>query len=81
MPMPDVRVRNLESWVLESLKAQAKKHGRTLELELRTLLHDEALRSKRELADSFRGFQQATSANGQAFRDSAELIRAARHRA
>ena len=56
--MSEVRVRNLESWVVTHLRDQAKRNGRSLEAELRDLLRREAARPKHELAtdlDRMRG--------------------------
>lgn len=48
--MGDVRVRNLDDNVVAELKDRAKRHGRSLESELRELLTKEAYRPRRELA-------------------------------
>ena len=52
--MTDVRVRNLEAWVVNSLRTRARANGRSLEGELRELLRQEALRPKEELAEELR---------------------------
>lgn len=44
--MADVRVRNLEDWIVEAIKAHAKRHGRSLEAELREVLRKEAMRPR-----------------------------------
>lgn len=49
--MPELRVRNMDDWVIMELKAQAKSHGRSLEAELREQLRELALRPRREMAD------------------------------
>lgn len=46
--MAEVRVRNLDDWVVTELRARAKRHGNSLEGELRQVLKQEALRQKRE---------------------------------
>lgn len=48
--MPQLRVRNLEDWVCQALKDQARRNGHSLEAELRDLLRAEARRPKQELA-------------------------------
>ena len=40
--MPDVLVRDIEPNVLEALKGRAKQHGRSLQIELKTILEQAA---------------------------------------
>ncbi len=40
--MPDVLVRDIEPDVLEALKGRAKQHGRSLQIELKTILEQAA---------------------------------------
>lgn len=49
--MSDLRVRNMDDWVIAELKAQAKAHGHSLEAELRERLRELALRPRQEMAD------------------------------
>ena len=49
--MSELRVRNVEDWVIAELKAQAKGNGRSLEAELRDRLCEIALRPRKEMAD------------------------------
>jgi antitoxin FitA len=49
--MSELRVRNMDDWILAELKAQAKAHGRSLEAELRERLLELALRPRQEMAE------------------------------
>ncbi len=55
--MAEVRVRNLEDWVVSELRARAKRHGNSLEGELREVLKEEVLRPKREAATELRALR------------------------
>lgn len=48
--MSELRVRNIDDWIITELKAQAKAHGRSLEAELRDRLRDLALGPRQEMA-------------------------------
>jgi plasmid stability protein len=48
--MTEVRVRNMEEWVVQALRARARGKGRSLEAELREVLLAEAMRSRLEFA-------------------------------
>jgi len=48
--MAEIRVRNLEEWVVEAFRLRARRNGHSLEGELRELLRQEALRRKNEIA-------------------------------
>jgi plasmid stability protein len=73
--MTDVRVRNVDPWVVESLRTRARANGKSLEGELRELLRREALRPKEELADEFRRMRDELKEKHGAFSDSATVIR------
>jgi plasmid stability protein len=49
--MSELRIRKLEEWITDALRARARRHDRSLEEELRVLLHDEVVREKKALAD------------------------------
>jgi plasmid stability protein len=57
--VPELRVRNLEGWVLQALKDQARSHGRSLEGELRDRLTELALQPRLEMADRTARLRQA----------------------
>jgi plasmid stability protein len=76
--MTDVRVRNVEDWVVESLRLRARANGQSLEGALRELLRQEAMRPKRELADRLRRTRAELYKKYGRLSDSAELIRAER---
>jgi antitoxin FitA len=48
--MAQIHVRNLEEWIVSSLRERAQHNGRSLEAELREVLRDEALRPRRRIA-------------------------------
>ncbi len=73
--MTDVRIRNVDSWIVESLKLRAHSHGNTLEGELRELLRQEAMRPKRELAGELLRMREELRRKYGTFSDSAALIR------
>jgi plasmid stability protein len=73
--MPELRVRNMEDWVIVELKAQAKAHGHSLEAELRDLLREIALRPRREMAERAARLRQAIAQEHGLLPDSAEAIR------
>ena len=49
--MTELRIRKLEDWVTSWLKAQAKRHHRSLEKELRELLTETVRSRKRQIAE------------------------------
>ncbi len=73
--MKEIRVRNLDEWVVESLGVRARARGQTLEGSLRELLHQEAMRPKLELADQLRQMREEMRNKYGTFSDSAALIR------
>ncbi len=78
--MTDVRIRNLDPWVVEWHRHQAKLDGRSLENELRQVLTEAALAKKHAIADEMRaGLEELRSKYGM-FSDSATVIREDRDR-
>lgn len=73
--MKDVRVRKLDDWIVNWFKTQAKRHGRSLESELRTALRELALQRKQQMADDMRTDLAALEQKYGLFSDSAVLIR------
>jgi plasmid stability protein len=73
--MTDVRVRNLDDWIVDSLRLQARAHGNSLEGELRELLRQHAIRPKTELAEELRSLRTELGPKSGKFSDSAEIIR------
>ncbi len=73
--MSDVRVRKLEDWVVGWFRTQAKRHGRSLEGELREVLTEAALRRKREIVAELRADLTLLEQKHGQFSDSAALIR------
>ena len=73
--MTDVRVRNLDEWVVDALRTRACANRRSLEGELRELLRQEALRPKQELADELHTMLDELRHPPRPFSDSAAIIR------
>jgi plasmid stability protein len=73
--MTEVRIRNVDEWVVESIRARARATGRSLEATLRELLRQEALRPKQALADELRRMRGELRQKYGTFTDSAALVR------
>lgn len=73
--MTEVRIRNVDDWVVDELRQQARLKGQTLEGTLRELLHQEALRPRRELAIKLREMREELRQKYGTFADSTALIR------
>ncbi len=78
--MKELRIRNVDDWVVEWHRTNARQGGKTLEGELRQILTDAALASKRALADELRADLDEFRAQGRVFSDSATLVREDRDR-
>jgi plasmid stability protein len=78
--MTEVRIRNVDDWVVEWHRHQAKIAGRTLESELRQVVTEAALANKRVIADEMRAGLAELRAKYGTFSDSAEAIREDRDR-
>jgi antitoxin FitA len=78
--MSEVRIRNVDDWVVEWHRTQAKLDGKTLETELRQILTDAALAKKRAIADEMRVSLDKFRSEGRFFSDSAKIIREDRDR-
>ena len=76
--MTSVRIRNLDERVVTELKYRAKRHGNSLENELRALLTDEAFRPRREAAERAFRIREAIRAEAGTLSDSTRFIREAR---
>jgi plasmid stability protein len=71
----DVRVRNVDDWVVEWHCHRARPEGRSLEGDLRQILTDAALAQKRAITAEMRtGIQELRAAYG-TFSDIAAIIR------
>jgi antitoxin FitA len=78
--MAEVRVRNVEDWVVAELRARAKRHGMSLEGELRETLKEEVLRPQREAAEELRTLREEMQAKYGLMSDSTIGIREDRDR-
>jgi hypothetical protein len=78
--MTEVRLRNVDNWVVEWHRHQAKLEGKSLESELCQVLTEAALAKKGALAAEMRaGLEELRSKYG-TFSDSAAIIREDRDR-
>lgn len=73
--MADVKVRKLDDWVVEAIKARARRAGRSLEEELRRVITDTALKAQHEFADRSAAWRKAMRRKHGTFSDSTPLIR------
>jgi hypothetical protein len=73
--MSEIRVRNLEPWVVEMLRDQAQHAGCSLEGFLRERLREEAMRKRLEWAARLKARQDEFRRKYGVLSDSAELIR------
>lgn len=73
--MSELRVRNMDDWVITELKARARGHGQSLEAELRDRLRELALRPRREMADRAARLRDAIAQEHGLLPDSAAAIR------
>jgi antitoxin FitA len=73
--MTELRIRNVDPWIVESLRLRARANGKSLEGELRELLRQEAMRPKEKLAEELRRMREELREKYGTFSDSAALIR------
>lgn len=73
--MTEIRIRNVDDWDVDQLRQQARLKGQSLEGRLRELLHEEALRPKRELNHKLRELREALRKKYGTFSDSTAIIR------
>lgn len=76
--MPDILVRGLSAEKIERLKDQARRHGRSLQSQARTILEEAAGSESEEIAAMLDEWRARVK--GRTFSDSAELIREDRER-
>ena len=73
--MAELRVRNLEEWVVDELKTQAKAKGRSLEADLRERLRELAMRPRQDMAERAARLRSAIAQECGLLPDSVEAIR------
>lgn len=73
--MAEVRVRKLDDWVVDWFRSQARRHGESLEGELRQVLTEAAQERKRAIAAGLRADLDALERQYGTFSDSAAFIR------
>ena len=73
--MAEVRIRNVDEWIVESLRHKARSQGQALETVLRELLWEEAMRRKRVLIEELRQMQEELRQKYGTFSDSTIGIR------
>jgi plasmid stability protein len=78
--MGELRVRNLDEQVVLEFRERARRHGRSLEAELRSFLSEEAFRPHRELADESERLCESIRARVGVLPDSTPYVREERDR-
>ena len=73
--MAEVKIRNLDDWVLSSHRTRAKAAGRSVEEELRHVLTESALAVRREWAEKLRKLHEEQVAKYGILEDSTPGIR------
>jgi plasmid stability protein len=73
--LTELRIGNLDDWVIAALQSQARRRGRSLDAELCAILRDEAVRSKRQVAAEHQDRLDRLRDKYGTFSDSAALIR------
>jgi antitoxin FitA len=73
--MSQINVRNLDEWIVESLRERAQQHGRSLEAELRQVLRDEALRPRRRIAAELKQLREQMLEQHGPMADTTEILR------
>lgn len=73
--MSELRVRNMDGWVIAELKAQARASGKSLEESLREHLRTLALRPRQQMAERARSLREAIAQECGVLPDSAASIR------
>jgi plasmid stability protein len=73
--MVDLRIRRLDEWIAEALRARARRNGHSLEEELRRTLRSDVVREKQAFAERARVRLEKLRAKYGTFSDSAALIR------
>ena len=73
--MSELRVRNMDDWVVDELKAQAKAKGRSLEAELRERLRELAMRPRQDMAERAARIRNAIAQESGLLPDSVDAIR------
>lgn len=76
--MAQILVRDLDEKTVESLKALAKKHGRSLQMEVKQILNRTAARIRKDPYKIALGIQKKLSKRK--YSDSTELLRSDRER-
>jgi plasmid stability protein len=78
--MTEVRIRDVDEWVVEFLRQEGKREGRTLEFHLREVLKQAALERKKAVAEEMRADLNELQTKYGVFPDSAAGIRDERER-
>jgi antitoxin FitA len=73
--MSQIHVRNLDEWIVDSLRERARQHGRSLEAELRQVLRDEALRPRRRIAAELKQLRESMDEQYGPLADTTAIIR------
>jgi plasmid stability protein len=71
----ELRIRNVEDWIVETFRTMAKQNGRSMEAEIKELLRKSALHPREELAKELKAMNRELQEKYGLFSDSANLIR------
>ncbi len=73
--MAQIHVRNLDEWIVSSLRERAQHNGRSLEAELRQMLREEALRPRRRIATELKQLREEMDEKYGPWADSTAVLR------
>jgi plasmid stability protein len=73
--MAQIHVRNLDDWIVSSLRERAQQNGRSLEAELRQVLRDEALRPRKRIAAELKQLRESMHEQYGPLADTTAIIR------
>jgi plasmid stability protein len=73
--MAELRIRNVEPWIVENLRTLARDHGHSMEEEIKDLLRDKAIERKQKMVAEMQTLIDDMRAKYGELSDSAVLIR------
>jgi antitoxin FitA len=73
--MPELRIRNVDDWIVDTFRTRARQHQRSMEAELRELLATEAARPRLAFLEELRQSREELRLKYGLFPDSARDIR------
>ena len=73
--MPELRIRNIDEWIVETFKSLARINGRSMEAEIKNVLMRQALGSRQQLGNELAALSGEIQQKYGLLSDSARLIR------